>query len=332
MLAARHSTAQAALAQLAAAQDGLVSRSQARRLGWTDEAIAGALASHRWQRVFRGVYATFSGPLPWATRLRAALLRAGPGAVASHETAAALHGLREPDPGETIEVTVAADRRVRGEPGLRIHYAHRIDATRHPALDPPRTRVEDTVLDLVDRARTSEEVTGWVTRACQRRRTTPARIAEALSRRKKIAHRGLVEALVGQVAAGAESPLEIRYLTDVERAHGLPPSVRQRRVSGRRTIWVDADLEAFSLRIELDGRVGHVEEGAFRDRRRDNAATVEGKATLRYGHAEVFGTPCLVATEVARVCQDRGWTGRPRPCGPTCPMADPRDHEDLPVL
>lgn len=251
------------LGQLCQAQGGLLTRAQAHGHGWSDTALAWQVGRGLWQKVYFGVYATFTGPMPWRLRVQAALLRCGPGAVASHHTAAALHGLRDAADGETIHVTVPASRRVSAETGLRVHYSHRLATARHPALVPARTRAEDTVLDLIDPARTTAEVVDWVTRACQRRRTTPLRLAEALARRKKIAHRSLVEALVADVGEGAESGLEICYLTDVERAHRLPKAVRQRRVAGRRVIWVDADLDRFALRIELDGRVGHVEEGAF---------------------------------------------------------------------
>ena len=46
------------------------------------------MRSGRWQRLQRGVYATFSGEPTRQTALWAALLRAGPGAVLSHQTAA----------------------------------------------------------------------------------------------------------------------------------------------------------------------------------------------------------------------------------------------------
>ncbi len=101
----------------------------------------------------------------------------------------------------------------------------------------------------------------------------------------------------------------------------FPAGVRQRRLAGRTTRWVDVDLDQFAVRIELDGRLGHVEDGAFRDRQRDNAATRSGRASLRYGWGEVFGSACAVAAEVAAVLMARGWTGQPRRCGPACRLA-----------
>ncbi|WP_211239514.1 hypothetical protein [Jiangella gansuensis] len=174
------------------------------------------------------------------------------------------------------------------------------------------------MLDLVDATTRPREVETWVTAACQRRRTTPERLADALGRRKKIRWRPMLESMLSDVAAGAQSPLELRHLRAVERAHGLPTARRQRRVAGGRVIWVDVDHDEFAIRIELDGRVGHADEGRFRDRHRDNRATVDGRATLRYGHADVFGTPCEVAAEQARVLAARGWEGSPRPCGRDC--------------
>ena len=123
------------------------------------------------------------------------------------------------------------------------------------------------------------------------------------------------------VAEGAQSPLELKYLRDVERAHALPVGSRQVRVAGQRVIWVDVDYDEFTTRVELDGRLGHQGEGRFRDRRRDNRAVVGRVWSLWYGYAETFGTPCDVAVEVALVLADRGWTGAPRPCGPDCPLA-----------
>ncbi|WP_116953633.1 type IV toxin-antitoxin system AbiEi family antitoxin domain-containing protein [Jiangella endophytica] len=308
------------LDDLSARQDGVVSRAQALACGLTEDMLTWRLRSGRWQRIHAGVYATFTGPLPFAARVWAAILRAGRGAVASHRTAAFLDGLCD-EPGPVIHVTAPGERHVRGKvDGVRVHYAGRLPLTRHPAKSPPRTRVDDTVLDLVDDAAHPREAEGWVTSACQRRATTPERLADALGQRKKIRWRGMVEAVLADVADRAHSPLELRHLRRVERAHGLPTGCRQRRIAGQRVIWIDVDYERYRLRVELDGRVGHTGEGRFRDRRRDNSATVDGHATLRYGHADVFGDPCGVAAEHVRVLRAYGWTGTPLSCRPGCPV------------
>ena len=100
--------------------------------------------------------------------------------------------------------------------------------------------------------------------------------------------------------------MEVRYLRDVERAHGLPDGRRQVR---RRRTECDVWYEEYGLLVELDGRRGHEGGGAFRDMRRDNSATTDGLATLRYGYRDVFGSPCEVAAQVAENLARRGWPG-----------------------
>ena len=84
--------------QLVASQDAVVTRAQAVASGWTDGQVTRHLASGRWRRLHHGVFVTHTGPLVWSARLWAALLHAGPDAVASHHTAARLQQLVDEDP------------------------------------------------------------------------------------------------------------------------------------------------------------------------------------------------------------------------------------------
>jgi hypothetical protein len=310
------------LSQLLDLQRGALSRSQAHACGLTDDAITARLAGSRWQRIHQGVYAAFTGPLPRSTRLWAALLRAGPGSTLSHRTAAELDGLTD-ESDETIHVTVPAGRRIGPFDGVEVHYSRQLDAKRHPALLPPRTRIEHTVLDLVDGASSIDEVLMWVTRACQRRRTTPARLGSALACRPNVRWAAELTAVFADVDEGAHSVLEVLYRRRVERPHGLPRGRGQSPARSGPGRHVDVEYEDYRTRVELDGRIGHVEEGAFRDMDRDNATTIDGLAGLRYGWAQVFGRPCATAAHVARVLRSSGWRGRLRRCGPTCQLPKP---------
>jgi hypothetical protein len=307
------------LLELIEQQRGVLSIAQLIKHGVSRRVAAKRVADGRWQRPHRGVYALFSGRLDREATIWAAILRCGEGAVASHETAAELDGLCE-TLDERVHVTVDEKRRRVSGPldGIRVHHAQRLPASRHPAKLPPRTRIDDTVLDLVDGSRTARQAAAWIIRAIQKRLTKPDLLATALGSRKKISWRAMVEAMLLDVASGAQSPLELQHLRKIERAHKLPCGTRQRRIAGDRVIWIDVDHVAYTTRVELDGRVGHEDDGAFRDRRRDNRGVVDRMATLRYGHAEVFGSPCDVAAEEAVVLQDRGWDGKPEPCAPDC--------------
>lgn len=306
------------LADLLEHQHGAVATRQLVALGFHPQFAEDRVQSRKWQRVHRGVYVAFTGPLPRLTQIWAAILRVGPGSVASHVTAAELDGLCD-QRDKRIHVTMPVSRRVRGQiRGVVVHYAHRLAESRHPSKNPPQTRITHTVLDLVDLSDRAAEVESWITAAVEKRLTTPDRLAEGLQRRKKIRWRPMLEAMLVDVAEGAHSPLELTFLRDVERAHGLPKGTRQSRVAGNRVIWIDVDYEAYATRVELDGRLGHQMEGRFRDRRRDNRGVVGRLSTLRYGFVEAYGAPCDIAVELALVLRDRGWANTPRPCGLAC--------------
>ena len=169
------------------AQASAIARRQGPDVGVDPETMRTRVRSGRWQRLQWGVYAAFSGDPARETVLWAALLRAGPGAVLSHQTAAERHGLID-EPCSVITISVPASRRpVRAKvPGLVIHRSNAIERTRHPAMLPPCTRVEDTVLDLIQIAPTFDDAYEWICRAIGRRRTTADRIRRAMEARKKM--------------------------------------------------------------------------------------------------------------------------------------------------
>jgi predicted transcriptional regulator of viral defense system len=308
-------------------QANVVGRPQVLRAGISRNVVRRRLGAGRWQRLHRGVYATFSGPRPREAQLWAALLRAGPGATLSHYTAAELHGLID-SPADQIHVTVPATRnpaRQRKITGLVIHRSCRVEAARHPVLSPPRTRVEDTVLDLVEAAHDFDEAFTWISRAVGRRRTTAPLLATAAAARKRMRWRTELAAALTDVADGVHSLLERRYVTGAERAHGLPRAARQVRrghgADGTRSTYIDNLYVEYDACVEVDGSVAHPADQRWRDIRRDNVNTASGSATLRFGWTDITQHPCQVAMLVADTLRRRGWQGTPHPCSPTCPAA-----------
>ncbi|MGN6330421.1 MAG: type IV toxin-antitoxin system AbiEi family antitoxin domain-containing protein [Motilibacteraceae bacterium] len=309
-----------ALRQVADRQHGAVTGRQVLEAGLDRRRLGRLVATGAWQRVHRDVYVVHSGPLARATALWAAVLACGPGAALARASAAEVWGLDD-EADESIHVVLPVGRRITAPSGVIVHYALHLERTRHPTALPPRTTVEDTVLDLVDVIRGRDQVVGLVTRACQRRLTSAARLQAAADLRKKLRWREFLQDLLYDVAEGAESPLEVHYLRDVERAHGLPRGARQDRKGSR---FRDVAYRAYLLLVELDGRAAHPDELAGRDQARDNEhLAAGGEATLRYGWAAVVHAPCQVAAQVARALQQRGWTGRAHPCGPGCALSLP---------
>jgi predicted transcriptional regulator of viral defense system len=197
--------------ELLTTQHGILTRAQAHAAGITDEMIEANIAARRWTRRYAGVYATFSGQLPRPADLWAAVLKVGSGAVLSHETAAELVGLVRP-PSAMIHVTVPAGRTVRPIAGVVLHRSRRVQERRHPALAPPQTRVEETLLDLTQSARSLDDAIAWLARGVGARVTTPPRLGAAIERRHRVRWREQLREAVSDVAAGCHSILELRYL------------------------------------------------------------------------------------------------------------------------
>ncbi len=305
------------------AQHGVIARWQAADAGLSINTIEARLRSGRWRSPQRGVYAIFTGEPPRIALLWAAVLRAGPRAILSHESAAELDGLRG-GPAAQIHVTVPGSQHVRNITGAVIHRSHRIEQARHPGLRPPRTMIEETVLDLTQTVASLDDAVALVSRACADGLTTPFLLSWRMGTRTRFRWRAALAAALNDVQDGAQSLLENRHLNRVERAHGLPRAKRQARiVRGRRRQYRDALYEDFGVCVELDGQAAHPASARWRDIHRDNANAPDGIITLRYSWADINERPCEVAAEIAAVLRSRGWTGRPRHCGPTCPLALP---------
>ena len=309
------------LSYLAQNQSGVVSRLQALRAGVSPGMIKFRVRSGRWRQIHPGVYATFTGEPTRRTKLWAAVLSAGPGAALSYETAAELQRLTD-KPAETIHVTVPCDRRVEAVEGVSLHRSARAMAAVQRDTYPPRTRIEETVLDLTQAAATFDDLCGWVTRAFARELTDEASLRQAMTLRRRLRWRTDLDQLIAAAATGDHSVLEFRYHRDVERAHGLPEPVRQVpfAMPGGRRGRRDRVYEEYGVVVELDGRLAHPAENQWKDKARDNAAAAKGKQSLRYGWVQVKWEACATAAEVASVLRLHGWDGQPKPCSPGCPV------------
>jgi len=292
----------------------VVTRLQAQECGLSRHVIERLRRSGGWQLLSSGIYFTRPSEPPWMANAWAGVLIGGSGSALAKRSAAVLHGLVD---GEPLPIHVLVPHRKRLTDHAWVRFQRQRDHVRMPttAVLPARTRLEDTVLDLCAGGQPAE-VIAWITKAVQRRLTTPAHLLTALRTRHAVRHRHLIEQVLGDAESGVHSQLEYRFNRDVARLHGLPPGRRQFRVPGTNRL-ADVSYEEFKLLVELDGRIGHVEEGMWRDRKRDNAHAMVGWLTLRFGWWEVVRSSCAVAADIAAVLRARGWTG-PARCCPAC--------------
>jgi hypothetical protein len=264
-----------------------VTRDQALGHGLSRHGISRLLESGAWRRLARGLFLTVPLESSWDSLAWAGVLLAGQ--FARPESSGFLHALL-PEAPDPLDVLVPRKRRVeidgpwqfiRETPGVRPAQS---------VQGPPRLTVESTVLDLAD-VRDGGEVVGLITTAVQRRLTTVRKLRRELDGRSRHRHRALLHDLLFDVGVGAESPIELRYLRDVERPHVLPQGDRQQSRSGL-PYQTDVDYKKFGLIVELDGRVGHEGVGRFRDMDRDNRHALVDALTLRYRSYDLTARPC----------------------------------------
>lgn len=271
------------LHELASNQHGLVARWQL--TGLTADAI-------RWQQhrgtlvpVRRGVFA-----VGWwdATPVRfvlAAVLAAGPGAVASHLTAAWLHRLTTIDLGEDVHVAVPRQQRQRG---LRAHWVQVDPADRQTVQGVPVTGLPRTLIDVADApalAAMLEKVPRLDVRTMRR----------CLDRHR--GHRGTrrLRDLVATYEDPTRSKLERAFL-DLYRAHRLPkPQVNVPVAGHERDFW----WPARKLCVEVDGRAFHATNAQkARDARRDVDLGREGGRAFRFSYEQVVLDGARTAQDV----------------------------------
>lgn len=297
----------------------MVSTGQAAGLGLTPDSVRRLVEQGHWQRVTRGIYHLDTGEPSWSARAWTGILLGGTHARLGFAAAGHLWGLVD-EPPEEIAVLVPPNRQVGRRAGwtfLRERAGVRPVRSR---AEPARTSEIDTVVDLCSLADDAGAV-DLITRAVQRRLVAAPDLLRCVEARRRLANRATMIALLAEVADGAESPLELAYLHDVEQAHGLPTAIRQQRSRSGREVR-DALYEEYATLVELDGQLHAL--GKLRDMRRDNRALLDGLATMRYGWPDVTQSPCQVAFQVAAVLVARGWSGFPTRC-PRCEHATDGD-------
>jgi hypothetical protein len=339
-------------------QWGLFTQSQVTKLGYSRNRVRKLVDSGAWIVVLRGVYSIFTGPLTRDRILMAALLYGGGHAMLSHRSAAEEWGLRRPDPDSAVHVTVpygksACNQRptLRSVPrvgtrlvagiGLSLHpgvVVHRSRAHRYIGVpgDMPRTTLVDTALDLAVSEPTPRQAFHSLVSSVTQRRIRLTDVREQIAVRRPYRYLTALTEAVDLLANGVQSVLELEYATNVEEAHGLPAAERQSeiKVDGR-TLYEDVVYRVGSrtLTVRLDGRRFHsMQEVAFRDRRRDNASELAGRARLVFGYEEVSSDPCGVAGDVAQVLRREGWEGELASCALCAPPGTQNAHDTDLVL
>jgi very-short-patch-repair endonuclease len=286
-------------------QHGVVARWQLLEMGMSGRTIARRLAERRLHTIHRGVYAVGHSLLSSDGRLMAAALAGGPGAVVSHISAAALHGILHYN-GRGIHVTAAGGARCR--PGLRFHRARLPSDELTETRGIPVTTVPRTLFDLAAHAPRRKVATAV-------HEAEVARLWDALSVHDLIARypraRGtatlraiLADRDLGEKATDEE--IEELFIAAVERLGPPRPKLRQTVWIGDRHYRPDAVWEAEKVMVELDGRAVHATHRNFEsDRARDRALAAAGWIVIRITWRQLRDEPHAVAQDLAAVLEAR---------------------------
>jgi hypothetical protein len=281
-----------AVARLSRRQHGAWSRTQAVSAGATRSMIYTRLRNGVWARLDTAVFGHVACHPTWERSVMAAVL-AEPWAVASHRTAAVLHGLEGFRRGRP-EVTVAPGANARG----RLAIVHRgVDVRTTTVQGMPTVSLAQCFVDLAQVVGEGRLRTALAAKA----NVAPSVLEAARDRYCDLAPRGgrdlrPLRRVLDRFGAGtAPDPSELeKRLRRVLAAPEIPEIEWEAPFPGRHPgrQRVDGLVRAWSLIIEGDGRTWHTRVDDFEnDRRRDAEAAATGLLTLRFTWHQLTTTP-----------------------------------------
>lgn len=303
-----------ALAALARRRHGVLTSDQTAAAGVTVHQVRRAIERGELDRPHPGVLRIAGSPRTWRQSLLVGVLAGGPGALASHRSAAVLWDLDGSWKGRP-EIVAPRHLRARYE-GVRAHESKDLHFANGTEIDGiPCTGIERTLLDL-----------GAV--------LPPARVQEAIDdaiRRRMCTWDDLLHTLVVHSRQGRNGTGVLRAILEESYGSAVPDSRFNRLVHrlltaanvptpvieyevrnalGTLLARVDLAFPDLKIAIELDSRRYHLSAEAFEaDRPRQNLLEVEGWIVLRYTWRTYVDHPWRIVADVQAAIAARAATG-----------------------
>jgi len=286
------------IAQIAARQQGNITRAQLLVIGLDDDAIRYRVRIGRLYRVYRGVYSVGRPPISPLEKAAAAVLACGDRAALGFGSALSLYGFwkRWDTP---FEVVVAGDRR---PAGIRVHrmtglFRRDIDVEQGIRITSP----ELTLLHCAPRM-PPKSLTRAVNDWRRAKLITCEALADVVARFPLQPGAPLLRPHAGTDHNPTRSPFEDEFLDFCER-FGLPTPRVNITLHG---IEVDAYFEAERLIVECDGWPFHNDRVAFEDdRERDATMLMHGIATVRITKRRLRAAPEREAARLHAILEAR---------------------------
>jgi uncharacterized protein DUF559/putative AbiEi antitoxin of type IV toxin-antitoxin system len=303
--ASERTESQGRIADTATAQGGVVSLDQLKDEGVSRQLAAERAEANQLHRIHRGVYAVGHRSISRHTHLRAAVLACGEGAVVSHLTAGAFHGLWDKWPA-LIDVTVPveAGRKIDGVRCRRCRYPEReeVQVLHGVAV----TTVGRTLVDLAGilGLKSLRKIVG---RAAMRRKLDLQAVDLAIHNARR--RRGLKSLELALVPYRTKDGTVPDVRSDFETLV-LPELVEMGLPRPGCNAWVHVEGERFLVDFlwdrervvaETDGRETHETPTAFQDdRRRDQFLAAAGYRVLRITWDQIHGEREAVLRRISR--------------------------------
>jgi very-short-patch-repair endonuclease len=287
------------LRRAAAAAYGVSSRREAARLGVADSTFDDWCAVENAKRVHRGVVVLPDSAEVPERDIAAAILAAGPGAVAAGATAAYLHDLASEPPDRTTVLVPHARRAVRLE-GVVVRRSVHLDPLDLTEVRRLRcTTVDRTLLDRVRELGWGDDGRALVLTALQRGATDLDALRRIAVRSGARRGRPLAR-LVAEFDDGRTPDSIFEHLVlEALRAAGLDPEVGwSLTVDGQRRR-IDLAFPDARVAVECDGFAFHRSpRDLARDHERQNALVRAGWRVLRISWQRWVRNPAAVIAEI----------------------------------
>lgn len=266
--------------------------------------------SGRWQRAARGVVVTHNGPLTEAERDAVALAAAPPGSVLGGLTALRIDGFAGPSM-TTRFVVAPPGRRAHQVESVVTHWSGELTALDvHPNRQPARTRPARSLVDAASWSGQSRRARWIVIAGIQQGLATPAQIRNALDRRGRCRHRGVILESTYDAEGGKHS-LPERDFALIWSALQLPPLEHQQVVAGPHgKYYLDAWCPYLDFGVEIHG-VPHRDVANWdADVSRANEVVIQGRPHLTFTSFAVRHERIAVADQLQRMAAARDWAPR----------------------
>lgn len=190
------------LADLIALQAGVVAHAQLVEHGVAASTVQRQVRRRDLALVVPGVYVDHPGELTWLQQAWVGVLALWPAALAHRSALRADDGPGRRDPDSLLHVAVDATRSPQPPPGVRLHPTPHLHDKVRWHLGPPRVRIAEALLDVAGEAHDDLAALAVLADAVRARRTTAARLTDALLQRPPTPRRVVLEAVLRDLEDG----------------------------------------------------------------------------------------------------------------------------------